>query len=181
MTIRSMVLFAVLATFPQGVEAQIPAGMKVGLVEYLQGGYEGLKSTITSTAERMPEGGFDFRPSGQTQVRTFAQVVAHIAASQFSTCANLRGVTNPFAGRDLEKELTSRSAVLKALADSFALCDDAVAALSDATAGEFVSVGRGQAARAAVVAGLLAHSSQMYGVSTVYLRAKNIVPPASER
>jgi hypothetical protein len=44
-----------------------------------------------------------------------------------------------------------------------------------------VSVGRGQAARAAVVAGLLAHNSEMYGVSTVYLRARNLVPPASER
>jgi hypothetical protein len=41
-----------------------------------------------------------------------------------------------------------------------------------------VPVGRGHAARAAV---MLAHTSQMYGVSTVYLRAKGIVPPASER
>ena len=85
------------------------------------------------------------------------------------------------AGRDLEKELTSRAAVLKALAESFTLCDEAVSALSDATASEFVHVGQGEAARAAVVAGLSAHSSEMYGISTVYLRARNIVPPASER
>ena len=42
-------------------------------------------------------------------------------------------------------------------------------------------MGRGHAARAAVVAGLLAHTSEMYGISTVYLRSRNIVPPASER
>ena len=71
--------------------------------------------------------------------------------------------------------------MLKALAESFAFCDDAMASLSDATASEFVNVGRGQAARAAVIAGLLAHTSEMYGISTVYLRAKNLVPPASER
>lgn len=129
----------------------------------------------------MPDADFGFRPSSQPEVRTFAQVVAHIAASQFSTCANLRGVANPVAGRDLEKELTDRSAVLKALADSFALCDDAMTSLSEATAAEYVSVGRGHAARAAVVAGLLAHTSEMYGITTVYLRARNIVPPASER
>jgi hypothetical protein len=29
--------------------------------------------------------------------------------------------------------------------------------------------------------GLLAHNAEMYGISTVYLRAKNLVPPASER
>lgn len=181
MTIRVMVLLAVVATFARGAEAQIPAGMKVGLVAYLQGSYEGLKATVTSTAERMPDAEFGFRPSSQSNVRTFAQVIAHVAASQFGTCANLRGVTNPVAGRDLEKELTSKSAALKALAESFALCDDAVASLSDTTASEFVSVGRGHAARAAVIVGLLAHGSEMYGISTVYLRAKDIVPPASAR
>jgi hypothetical protein len=70
---------------------------------------------------------------------------------------------------------------LKALAEPFTLSDQAVGSLSDATASEFVSVGRGHAARAAVVAGSLAYSSEMYGISTVYLRGKSIVPPASER
>jgi hypothetical protein len=32
------------------------------------------------------------------------------------------------------------------------------------------------ALRAAVITGLLAHGSEMYGISTVYLRAKNIAP-----
>jgi hypothetical protein len=27
--------------------------------------------------------------------------------------------------------------------------------------------------------GLLAHNAEMFGISTVYLRAKNIVPPGS--
>jgi hypothetical protein len=181
MTLRVVVSIVVTLSFAQVAAAQIPPGMKVGLVEYLQGGYEGLKSTVTSAAERMPEAEYGFRPSNQTHVRTFGQVMAHIAASQFSTCANLRGMGNPAGARDLEKELTSRAAVLKALAESFASCDEAVASLSDATAADFVSVGRGHAARAAVVAGLLAHTSEMYGVSTVYLRARNLVPPSSER
>jgi hypothetical protein len=181
MTIRTLVLSAIVAATADGAAAQIPPGMKVGLVEYLQGGYEGLKSTVTSTAERMPDAEFGFRPTSQQHVRTFGQVIAHIAASQFSTCANLRDVANPVAGRDLEKEASSKTAALKALEESFALCDNAVGALSDATASDFVRVGRGHAARAAVIAGLLAHTSEMYGISTVYLRARNIVPPASER
>ena len=94
-------LFALLVSRAPDVVAQIPPGMKVGLVEYLQGGYAGLKSTVTSTAERMPDAEFGFRPSRQPHVRTFAQVIAHIAASQFGTCANLRGAANPVDGRDL--------------------------------------------------------------------------------
>lgn len=181
MIYRMVMAVAVIAASVVGAEAQIPPGMKVGLVEYLQSGYEGMKSTITSTVERMPEADFGFRPGSQPHVRTFAQVIAHVAASQFGTCASLRGIANPVAGRDLEKELTSKPAVTQALRESFAFCDDAVASLSEATATEFVSVGRGHAARAAVIAGLLAHSSEMYGISTVYLRARNLVPPASDR
>ncbi|HTU99877.1 MAG TPA: DinB family protein [Luteitalea sp.] len=176
-----VLLTAISLVAPSGASAQIPAGMKVGITQYLQGAYGGLKSTVLNAAERMPEADYGFRPSSETHVRTFAQVVAHIAASQFSTCASLRGTANPIAGRDLEKELTTRPAALRMLSESFALCDEAIESLSDANGGEYVNVGRGQAARAAVIAGLLAHTSEMYGISTVYLRAKGLVPPASPR
>jgi hypothetical protein len=29
--------------------------------------------------------------------------------------------------------------------------------------------------------GILAHNSEMYGIATVYLRAKNLVPPSTRR
>jgi hypothetical protein len=47
----------------------------------------------------MPEAEFGFRPSSQWNVPTFAQVVAHITPFQFSTCANLRGVTDGAVSR----------------------------------------------------------------------------------
>jgi hypothetical protein len=181
MNLRVIGLVVLILSGPCLASAQIPAGMKVGLSQYLQSGYEGLKSNVVGAADRMPETDFGFRPSTMPQVRTFAQVLAHIAASQFGTCANLKGESNPAAGRDLEKELATKAAVMKALQDSFDFCDSAVSRLTDANASELVRVGRGEAARAAVLAGLLAHTSEMYGISTVYLRAKNLAPPASER
>lgn len=156
--------------------AQVPPGMKVGLTQYLQAGYDGLKASVQAAANKMPEADFGFRPSTMPEVRTFAQVITHIAESQFGTCASLKGVSNPMAGRALEKELTTKAAVTKALQDSFDFCEAAFAQLTDASASEMVKVGRGEAARAAVIAGLLAHTSEMYGVSTVYLRARNITP-----
>jgi hypothetical protein len=33
----------------------------------------------------------------------------------------------------------------------------------------------------AALVGLLAHDAEMYGITTVYLRAKNIVPPSTAR
>ena len=46
---------------------------------------------------------------------------------------------------------------------------------------ELVMQGRGQIARGALMANIIAHGNEMYGVSGVYLRAKNIVPPSTER
>ena len=156
--------------------AQIPPGVQVGLVPYLQAGFDGLRSSVVSAASKMPEGDFSFRPSAMPEVRTFAQVLAHLAESQFRTCASLRAEPNPMVGRSLEKELTTKTATLQALEQSFDFCEVALGRLSESTAAEFVKVGRGEAARAAVITGLLAHGSEMYGISTVYLRAKNIAP-----
>jgi hypothetical protein len=41
--------------------------------------------------------------------------------------------------------------------------------------------GAGEIARSAVLTGILAHNSEMYGIATVYLRAKDLVPPSSKR
>ena len=41
----------------------IPAGVKVGLSDCIRYGYAGLKSNITSAAEKMPAAGYGFVPS----------------------------------------------------------------------------------------------------------------------
>jgi hypothetical protein len=176
MTLRSMLALSLILYPSAGASGQIPPGMKVGLTQYLQGSFEGLRANVVPAANKMPEADFGFRPSTMPEVRTFAQVLAHIAESQFGTCASLRGEPNPMAGRSLEEELGTKSAVLDALTRSFEFCDAAVGRLTDATASEFVKVGRGEAARAAATVGLLAHTSEMYGITTVYLRAKNLTP-----
>ena len=74
----------------------------------------------------------------------------------------------------------TRAEIIKGLADSFALCDKAFAALTDANASELITGGRGgQQARAASVLGVIAHGNEMYGIYTVYQRAQNIVPPST--
>jgi hypothetical protein len=57
----------------------------------------------------------------------------------------------------------------------------AVSSLDEHNADVYITQGPAEAPRSAVLAGLLAHDAEMYGISTVYLRAKNLVPPASRR
>jgi hypothetical protein len=163
------------------VAQPIPAGQKIGLARYLQAGYGGLKTDVIDAAAKMPEADYGFKPSSMADVRTYGQLVAHIAVGQFDACAAAKAVPSPNHGRNLERELKTKAELVKALADSFAFCDDVFSSLTDASATEFVKMGQGEVVRSAVLVGILAHGNEMYGISTVYLRAKNLVPPSTER
>ena len=164
------------------VFTQAPAGgQKVTLATSLQRGYGNIKQNLTQEADKMPEAVYTFKPGSTPEARTFAQVIAHIAQSQLATCALLKGVPNPMAGKNLEQELKTKAEVTKALADSFALCDEAFANVTDASATEFVKVGQNEQTRAAILYGLIVHGNEIYGTGAVYLRSKNIVPPSTER
>ena len=156
------------------------AGQKVGLATSLQRGYAGFKRNFTAAAEKMPEADYSFKPGSTPEARTYAQVIAHIVQSQFGQCSALTGEPNPMQGKQLEQELKTKAEVTKALADSFALCDKAFEAVTDANATEMVKQGQNEVTRAAALYGVLVHGNELYGTAAVYLRSKNIVPPSTE-
>src|SRR5213083_1402443 len=121
---------------------QPPAGQKIGLATSLQRGYAGLKTNFTQAAEKMPEADYGFKPGSTPEARTYGQAIAHIAQAQFGQCSGLKGVPNPMAGKQLEQELKTKAEITKALADSFALCDDLFSSLTDASATEMVKAGQ---------------------------------------
>src|SRR2546426_644565 len=161
---------------------QPPAGggQKIGLATSLQRGYAGFKTNFTQAAEKMPETDYSFKPGSTPEARTYAQVIAHIAQSQFGQCSGLTGMPNPMQGKNFEQELKTKAEVTKALADSFALCDDLFAQVTDANATEMVKAGMNEVSRAAALYGVIVHGNEMYGTAAVYLRSKNLVPPSTE-
>jgi hypothetical protein len=160
---------------------QPAAGRKVGLALGLQLSYAGSKANLTAEAEKMPDADFGFKPGSMPEVRTFGQVIAHVSAGLFGTCAAVKGVPDPAQDRKLEQELKTKAEFVKVLADAFAFCDDVFSATTDENAVAFVRQGPNEITRAMALYGLLAHNSEMYGIGTVYLRLKGIVPPSTER
>lgn len=159
-------------------EAQPPAG-RIGLADGLKGRYAESKLNLMGQADKMPADAYDFRPT--PAVRTFGQVLAHAADTQLYVCAGLKGIPNPLEGKDLELDLKTKAEFLKALSDAFALCDDVFASTTDDNAVQFVRQGPTEMPRASVLYFLLGHNAEMYGVGTVYLRLKGLVPPTTER
>ncbi len=154
-------------------------GQTVGLALGLQRAYAGVKTNLTEAAEKLGEADYNYRPS--PEIRPYGAQFAHTANSQFNSCSAAKGEPNPNAGANLEQTKTTRADIVKALADSFAYCDPVFAALTDQSALELVRQGQNQVARGSVLANLIAHSNEEYGVITVYLRTKNLVPPSTER
>ena len=150
---------------------------------WLRNTYKGSHNNIIRTAEKMPEEFYDMRPGAQQEVRTFGQQVGHVANYNFLWCSQAKGEKNPNT-QNLEK-LTTKADFLKAVNDAFAYCDAVYDALTDASGTQMVDITleNGQQRRNLRL-GLLslnfAHNNEIYGSMVVYLRMKNIVPPASE-
>src|SRR2546430_4984877 len=92
----------------------------------------------------------------------------------------MKGVPNAMQGKQLEQEMKTNAEVTKELADSFAMCDDLFAQVTDANATEMVKAGMNEVTRAAALYGVIVHGNEMYGTAAVYLRSKNLVPPSTE-
>ena len=150
---------------------------------WLRNAYTNNRNTITRTAEKMPEENYGMRPGTQQEVRTFGQQVSHVAFYNFLWCSQAKGEKNPNPG-NLDK-LTSKVEILKVLGDAFAYCDTAYNALTDASGAETIDITQenGRQTRNLRM-GLLtlnyAHNNEIYGSIVIYLRAKDITPPASE-
>jgi uncharacterized damage-inducible protein DinB len=153
------------------------------LSSWLRNAYMGNRNNIVRTADKMPEENYGMRPGAQTEVRTFGQQVAHVATYNFLWCSQAKGEKNPSPG-NLDK-LTSKAEIMKALNDAFTYCDGVYNALSDASGAEVVDITQenGRQTRSLRM-GLLTlnygHNNEIYGSMVVYLRMKNLVPPASE-
>src|SRR6266566_453785 len=89
---------------------------------------------IERAAEKMPEEEYAFKPD--PAVRSFGQILGHIADANYLFCSPLLGEKNPSPG--IEKNKTTKAELTSALRDAFAYCNRAYDRLTDANANETV-------------------------------------------
>jgi uncharacterized damage-inducible protein DinB len=158
------------------------APRKFTLATHLLNFFESSQRNLVEAAEKMPEEHYGFKPT--SEIRTFGEVLLHVAYSQFGTCSVYQGATNPHAGRKPEPSL-AKAEVVKLLKESSDMCRGAFKTLTDENVLEFISVqgagGGGQVQRANFVSGTNAHAFQSYGALGVYMRLKGLVPPSTQR
>lgn len=149
------------------------------LVRIAQNAWAGAKRNIVESANQMPEADYGFKPVDT--VRTFGQILAHVADSNYFYCARSKGEAPPVPDGTLEKTATTKAAIVKALGESVAYCDAVYAALTAASAAEMVKAGNNQIPRVQPLFSNVSHNVEHYGNLVTYFRIKNMVPPSSKR
>lgn len=135
-----------------------------------------VKGVIQRSAEKMPDLNFGFKPT--PDVRSFGDILGHVADAQYSFCSAAMGEKNPALG--IEKSKHTKAELVSALQEAFAYCDKAYAALTDANASEVLKFGNSERTRANILAFNTMHDYEHYGNLVTYMRLKGIVPPSSE-
>lgn len=143
-----------------------------------KGVYEYIKGNVLKAADKMPDSKYGYRPTDS--VRSYGQVLAHIADSQFGLCGIARD-GKPGSPKGFEKTATTKPEIIKALNEGFAYCDAAYSGLTDATSAEIVDLHGRKLTKLALFTVNTAHVFEHYGNLVTYMRMNDVVPPTSEQ
>ncbi len=93
------------------------------------------KGDLLKAADRMPAEDYDFKPT--PQVRSFAQLLAHVIDAQMGFCSAAKGQPKKIDAASK----TSKADLVAALKTSFDECDSAFALMTDARGAEMIKAG----------------------------------------
>jgi uncharacterized damage-inducible protein DinB len=131
---------------------------------------------VVSSAEKMPEENYAFKAT--PEVRSFGQIIGHVADAQYMFCSTVLGEKAPVSG--IEKTKTTKADLVQALKDAVSYCGKAYDGMTDATAPQTVKFFGGDQTKLGVLTFNIAHTTEHYGNLITYMRLKGIVPPSSE-
>jgi uncharacterized damage-inducible protein DinB len=141
-----------------------------------KGLYSFISGAVVNAAQKMPEENYSFKPT--PEVRSFGQLVGHVADANYMFCAQASGEANPM--KNIEKTKTSKADLVAAVKDAVAYCNTAFDGMTDAKGSELVKFFGRNLAKLTLLSLNTAHTDEHYGNMVTYLRLKGIVPPTSE-
>src|SRR5271163_5021356 len=133
-----------------------------------KGFYSFVSNAVVGAAQKMPEENYSFKPT--PEVRSFGQLVGHVADASYMFCSQAIGEANPV--KDIEKTKTSKADLVAALQAGVAYCNTAFDSMTDAKGSEMVKLFNFNLAKLTVFSINTAHTDEHYGNMVTYLRLK---------
>src|ERR1700761_4165422 len=174
---RLCFMLIALAAAPGVLHSQEPPAATSNPITASEKGFYTLVSgEVIAAAEKMPEENYSFKPT--PEVRSFGQLVGHVADASYMFCSQAAGEANPM--KDIEKTKTSKADLVAAVKDAVAYCNKAFDSMTDAKGSQMVKLMNFDLAKLTLFSINTAHTDEHYGNMVTYMRLKGIVPPTSE-
>ena len=164
-------LLALLAAAPLAAQSAPTASA----VADAQANWASVRDYLVQSAVDMPQAKYSYRPTAS--VRTFGEILAHVAGSQSMFCAIALG-EKPAAEDAVESRKLGKDALIAALKKSNDDCARAYAQ-DDAAAAGMVDLFGSQRSRLFTLIENAAHDNEHYGNLVTYFRMNGMVPPSS--
>lgn len=172
---HSILLIALAAPGIAAAQAKPPAS-STSAVAQARMLFEQASTYVLQSAEDMPADKYSFRPT--PEVRTFGELIGHVAGSQHMFCAIALGEKPP-AEDAVEKAATSKADLVKAMRAANAACARAYRQTDAAATGMVDLFGEKQTRLYTLMANT-GHDNEHYGNIVTYMRINGLVPPSSK-
>ena len=179
-----LIVFAALPARAQTTDGGFWDALSPSMASVAKKMHATIRRDLAEAAEAMPAENYAFSPT--TGVRTFAQLIGHVAFANVLFCSLATG-DKTITPTNYE-QLTDKAALVKALNDSLAYCDRIYEATTDANFNQAATVGglgpnipQAPTIRGAVLWFNITHNNEHYGNIIVYLRLKGHTPPSTAR
>jgi uncharacterized damage-inducible protein DinB len=175
-----------------GTVGQVPAPLAAqsddpsAVVDALLFVYRDVRYNVLEAARRMPEVDYNFRPI--PDVRSFGELVAHVADTQYFFCSSGLGEANPnepdhragvVAAESLEARLRAKAEIIAAAEAALSYCDPLYERTSEQEMTRPMTLAMtGQPRVRALLLGIY-HMARHYGNMVTYMRELGHVPPST--
>jgi uncharacterized damage-inducible protein DinB len=165
-------MLAVFVLLPVSLVAQAPQSA----VATAGGSWQANMKWITMAADQMSEADYAYKPV--STVRSFGQLIGHVAGAQNMFCAAALGEKMK-SEDDIEKTVITKAGLIAALKASNDYCRRAYA-MTDSQAMATVNLFGQDRSKLSVLMQNSTHIAEHYGNIVTYMRMRSLVPPSSQ-
>ena len=129
-----------------------------------------MQDKIMKSAEAMPESKYSYRPT--KDVRSFTEILAHVAAISYTLCSNAKGEATPATAA----AMGSKAEIISYLRGAFAYCDGVYSGFTDAHLNDPADFFGFKTNKMFILTQVGNHDALHYGNLVTYLRLNGLVP-----
>jgi uncharacterized damage-inducible protein DinB len=129
-----------------------------------------MQDKILKAADTMPEAKYSYRPT--KDVRSFAEIVTHVADISYILCSNAKGEAPPAA----PAAKSSKTEIVAYLKGSFDYCDGVYSGFNDAHLNDPADFWGFKTNKMFILTQVGNHDALHYGNLVTYLRLNDLVP-----